>query len=115
MIPEITYFNLNINDRLGDLGPEKGLLLATDVSTTNAKGEFDFQDGFCTSCRISVANNSPSEDYSHPDDHFQSRMSHFPYFQWLAVHGLSFHKPALLIWSRNASTIFIELKAFLQL
>ena len=34
------------------------------------QGRLDSEDGFCTGCRMSVASNSPSQDSSHPDDHF---------------------------------------------
>ena len=65
---------------LGDCCPEKaGLLLATVVLTTCAqaivrvKFRMTLKMASAEVVETSVANNSPFHDFSHPDDHFQSR------------------------------------------
>ena len=65
---------------LGDYCPEKaGLLLATVVLTTCAqaivlvKFRMTLKMASAEVVKTSVTNNSPFHDFSHPDDHFQSR------------------------------------------
>ena len=50
-----------------------GLLLATDVSETCEEAISRVKMASTQVAETSVANNSPSQDSSNPDDHFQSR------------------------------------------
>ena len=54
-------------------------MLATDNSTTCAEAILNLKRAAASAQAVetSVTNNSPFQDFSHPDDHFQSRNDEF--------------------------------------
>ena len=72
---QVYLLSLIENDHLGDWSPEKDCCWQLTFQQPLGKpSSFDSKDGFCTLVvETSVANNSPPQDSSHPDDHFQSR------------------------------------------
>ena len=61
------------------------LLTVTDISTTCAEVIFDAEDDYCkvVEASVTVNNNSPIQDYVHPDDHTQPNYEYTKcYISW---------------------------------
>ena len=72
-IPVLSSVILFLKRSSGWLESWEGLLLMTDISTTCAEAIFRVRMASAQAVKTSVANNSPSQDSSHPNDLFQSR------------------------------------------